>query len=440
MDRQGVGGRLFLLPQMLEEACIAKQVARSPKCPDVIVTTYTLGGAAWMAQGAEEKRQLEQKREAKLTLAQSVVGKVKPFCKFRDSPLESIADPSLVDSSTKFLGGSFRQMRSEPRLAKVFEESDRSCFCSDDDGAYLEVDLGASCRVTYVSMQGRFPPIDHVDRASGTRVVNEASKMFRNWVTSYDLSFRVVGGHDWITLGRFKGNDDMMTEVAHELASVATSTPECRYLRFKPVAYHGQPAFRVGIYGYRLDKKALQKRSEVHSEEVVEYTICSMKPDVNMRRVHCSYGGCRFGCAKCSKRRGLCKADPESAPGARRKRLVAGMVQEVRTLGAGFRGDIPEDDDEDEVAAAPVKAKPQKTPGADGAAAAAGATADAAADGAASFAPPPRPTLARRRSFSDPDLGASRPPSSSGDGSYAMVEHEALDAVMQWDADDWVLM
>merc|ERR1719433_1570929 len=126
--------------------------------------------------------------------------------------------------------------------------------------------------VTYVSTQGRFPPILNTDTATGLRIVKQGEPEFANWVTKYELSYRLQGSHHWVVLtDPFKGNEDMTTEVAHMISEGGRSKGgvNCRYLRFRPLAYNGQPAMRVGVYGRRLGKEAEVTRTLPEDEETV---------------------------------------------------------------------------------------------------------------------------------------------------------------------------
>merc|ERR550525_1688377 len=95
-----------------------------------------------------------------------------------------------------------------------------------------------------------------------------------NWVESYQVSYRTVSGHEWIPLGDFKGNSDMMTEVAHSISPLtpAGGPLECRYLRFRPLTYHRKAAMRVGVYGHRPGRGGSGRKdaaAAAHGENVV---------------------------------------------------------------------------------------------------------------------------------------------------------------------------
>merc|ERR1712087_314067 len=102
----------------------------------------------------------------------------------------------------------------------------------------------------------------------------------------------------------------MTTEVAHalEVAKSPKTGLYCRFLRFRPLAYNGRPAMRVGVYGTGLDKVDSGKDGVVQTERMIEYSVCHIRNEVNMRRV---FGCCAYGCQKCSKYRGICKRPNE---------------------------------------------------------------------------------------------------------------------------------
>jgi len=353
----GAGGGMFWLPELLENECIGKSTQRDRTCPDVIVTTYSVKGVGWMAPGEEEKSQLEQKRIAKLTLASRESKKgLHVFCRLSDTPLDKITHPSLLDCNAKLSAPSAQltaTLGCDPRNARVFAEDCRSCWCSEvgysinakgysevDSGTErdaLEIDLGVTCSVMFISTQGRFPPISHTDKGTGMRVIHEGSPYFMNWVEKYELSYRANSGRAWITLGEFKGNRDMTTEVAHDVSQLVSGGLECRYLRFRPLTYHGRPAMRVGVYGQRPGpgKESPSQKGAVRGEGggIVQYSISHVKKDANLRRAPVGRGSCRLGCACCSKYRGICSV---SGPilGVRRKQFKEGCAEEARQVSA----------------------------------------------------------------------------------------------------------
>lgn len=412
-------GLALQLPEMLDQLCITKSTKRDKCSHDVVITTYVLQGVDWMAPNQEERALLEKRRNARLTLLaeNASSGRSRPLCKLPDAPLEKIADPSLLDINSR-LSAPRHDVRCGPHFARVFSEDVANCFLPSEgvvehsarsDIGFLQVDLGATCQVTFVSTQGRFPPIQGTDKETRSRIVQEGHLAYNNWVMSYEISYRSASGHDWVSLGEFKGNSDMNTEVAHEMTSLT-----CRFLRFRPLQYHGQPAMRVGVYGKRTDMEGLRRKHMPESDEVVQYSIHRMKENANTRRVLVGCGLCRYGCAKCNKTRGPCALSLESGPKSRRMRLRAGVVQEVRVLASddASRGLLVVDEDAEEAAPASI--------------------------GTEAAAPPtgPRaPVLARQRSLSDPNLSSA--PSCS---SWTLGESvEVVQDIGQFDENEWLI-
>jgi len=407
------GGHWFRLPELLDEACISKKTRRDKACPDVIITAYRVAGVAWKPPNEEERRRLEQLREARLSLAQPDGRRL--FCRLRDEPLERILEPTLLDGRTKLAAFGRLHLPCKPEKARVLQQDELSCWCpeGDDPDAFLEVDLGATCQVTWVSTQGRFPPVAHTDEETGMRAIREGTPLLRNWVTSYELSCRTDSGREWAVLGTFKGNSDMTTEVAHELERAEKASLQCRYLRFRPLTYEGLPAMRVGVYGVRQAGKIPPAPKD--GDDVVEYSICRMKEEANLRRVPRGCGHCRYGCAKCSKYRGICKQQDVNAR-QRRMRIRSGVVEEFRRL------------DVDAVAAEALFQVEEE------------AEAEAVVLGGSSLVVPgpSRPLLALscQRSLSDAPLSVAT--SSSVGDSYVHVED--LDSFAPLGSDDWLVL
>mmetsp|Transcript_66720 Transcript_66720/g.169090 ORF Transcript_66720/g.169090 Transcript_66720/m.169090 type:complete len:500 (-) Transcript_66720:266-1765(-) len=409
-------GLALQLPELLEQLCVRKSTKRSIGALDVVITTYVLEGVDWMAPSQEERRLLEQRRDARLVLLTEnrSSGRAHPLCSLPGAPLEKISDPSVLDIHSR-LSARGNDFRCAPHLARVFAEDVASCFFPSEDvvdqiarsdTCLLEVDLGANCQVTFISTQGRFPPIQGTDKETGSRIVQEGHPAYNNWVLSYELSCRAASGRHWVSLGEFKGNSDMNTEVAHEMAVLT-----CRYLRFRPLQYNGQPAMRVGVYGKRLDMEGLRRRPE--SEEMVQYSIHRIKENVNTRRVPIGGSGqCRYGCAACSKNRGICALDPVGGPKSRRLRLRAGVVQEVRGLASDVatHGQFAIDEDEEEAACAGTEV-----------------VADGASPGALSA-----PRFARQWSHSDLNF-------SSAESSSSGTLGESIEVVVGTDENEWLV-
>lgn len=349
------GGHWFKLPLLLEEECVSKSTTRDRDCGNVIVTTYSLKGVAWMAPSEEERRKLLQRREGRLTLARGDGQGV--FCRFVDSPSEEIPDKSLLDCHARLVA-SAAEGPCIPQQAKALQEDYTSCWCAPVSygknawDAHLEVDLGADCRVTWVSTQGRFPPISGTDRDTGIRTIHEGHPAFRNWVKSYELSFRTESGQ-WVSLGEFKGNSDMVTEVPHKLLPVNQEPLRCRYLRFRPLRFEGLPGMRVGVYGERLDASAPAHgdagEEAALSQSLLQYSICKVKEQANLRRAQVGWGLCRMGCGRCSGAGGCTRLGQRDW--SKIMRLRQGELEEVRRLGGARKASscLLEDDADDDL-------------------------------------------------------------------------------------------
>jgi len=325
------GSYWFRLSELLEAESISKTTQRGKDYSGVIISTYSMRGVSWMTPNDEQTRKLEQRRQVKTTLVHADGRRV--HSKFCESPLESILEPTLLDGAK--LSAELVQKGCVPKKAMVFQENCDNCWCGPltncskrSASSFLEVDLGANCRVTHVSTQGRFPPIRRT-LESGMRVLAEDSPKFMNWVTSYELSYRVQSGKEWIAVGELKGNTDMTTEVAHEL-QMSIGALQCRYLRFRPLTYHKCPAMRIGVYGEKLGVQ--NHRDEAAMEHIIKYSVCHVKEHANLRRVPLGCGMCRYGCAKCSKKRGYCKVVSKQDHVRRRMRGQQGMLEEVCNL------------------------------------------------------------------------------------------------------------
>ncbi|XP_068694508.1 uncharacterized protein [Montipora foliosa] len=102
----------------------------------------------------------------------------------------------------------------------------------NDANQWLQIDLGVYSRVTRVASQGRH---DHPQ-----------------WVTKYKLQYSNDGNtfFYYVEAGQtahkeFPGNKDQHTVVFHELRPTVTA----RFIRFRPVKWHGHISMRVEIYG-----------------------------------------------------------------------------------------------------------------------------------------------------------------------------------------------
>ena len=124
--------------------------------------------------------------------------------------------------------------------------------------AYLDIDLGHTCKIEAFSSQGRFPytrqyphtwqdldtrsfhvedrPMwDRNERYTGPfwrRACTSEDDLFGRhhpsivdavqprWVTRYELLCRAEGGRAWVSLGVFDGNKDATSEVCHSLKAI----------------------------------------------------------------------------------------------------------------------------------------------------------------------------------------------------------------------------
>jgi hypothetical protein len=202
-------------------------------------------------------------------------------------------------------------------------------------GAWLQVDLGADCRVTHVSTRGRFPitelfPDSGRERSADWKQCVRLCDVVRvgepgiEWVNKFRLSARSEGGRKWYVVGTFGGNTDSTTEVAHNLVALVGGRGDdgglvCRYLRFEPLEFHGRPCLRVGVYG-SAQGCALASEEEApepahpdaNAEHVVTYVVSggSLKSGLLFAKAHANASGSQ------SARGGLSTDD-----GARQRQL-----------------------------------------------------------------------------------------------------------------------
>ena len=108
----------------------------------------------------------------------------------------------------------------------------------------------------------------------------------------YELLWRADGGREWHSLGRFKGNGDATTEVAHSLSSMRGGGLRARYLRVLPTAVEGGGAMRIGVYG--IPTEAVRARTGNAGSAggggaeatVVTYTLVTPPATLNPRYSH----------------------------------------------------------------------------------------------------------------------------------------------------------
>lgn len=149
--------------------------------------------------------------------------------------------------------------------------------CVEDEGDFLEVDLGGECVVHGVGTRGLFPThfwyptAEVIEKEMGLRVneyrggvqavVREDSPM--GWVKKYELLYRTDRGTEWISLGIFDGNTNYHEEAVTSMMPFAfpgISGIRVRYLRFRPLSkeqegYYLKKALRVAIYGHPVSCK-----------------------------------------------------------------------------------------------------------------------------------------------------------------------------------------
>lgn len=122
------------------------------------------------------------------------------------------------------------------------------------------------------------------------------------WVSKYEIRYRLDGGRQWHLLGLYKGNDDATSEVAHDVRGL-----RARYLRIVPLEAVGMGAMRVGVYGHTAATAAAAdalggggEGGDGEAPEPIAYTLRTCPPSVNTRWTHCERYTYRGG----SRRRG----------------------------------------------------------------------------------------------------------------------------------------
>ncbi|XP_020611444.1 EGF-like repeat and discoidin I-like domain-containing protein 3 [Orbicella faveolata] len=129
----------------------------------------------------------------------------------------------------------------------------------NDANQWLQVDLGSEyCKVTRVATQGR--------------------NNYEQWVTKYKLQYSNDGVHfqyyrerEQTANKNFVGNLDQDTVVSHDL----NPPIKARYIRFRPVAWHGHISMRVELYGCKV-LKTLTERNNFQSIK----KLCTAKPQI----------------------------------------------------------------------------------------------------------------------------------------------------------------
>mmetsp|Transcript_89501 Transcript_89501/g.286847 ORF Transcript_89501/g.286847 Transcript_89501/m.286847 type:complete len:585 (-) Transcript_89501:178-1932(-) len=304
------------LCEELEKLCVNSTLSRHPKHPDFALRTFELPVVG--IRGGPDLKKKEDKTQLFMPSARPTPDEVpKPFVTLASGPPEEIIEQTLLQRAKFSWNGcaelpkkettSLREGGVRPRnvAMRYSDHSSREefldCWIQDGHESYLEVDLGGTCNVTYVSTAGRYPPTEtypspallglwettHGTRGSGEtwKVVKPDVAGWQQWVTKYQLQARLDGGRTWDTIGTLKGNCDMTTEHAHDLRDFCHN-PEglkCRYLRFLPQGNNGKPAMRIGVYGVSLDtRRGSAKKPE--EEERIRYIIPVPLTNRNRRR------------------------------------------------------------------------------------------------------------------------------------------------------------
>jgi len=158
------------------------------------------------------------------------------------------------------------------RMATVRSFGSKSFWCptrQNDDGDFIEIDLGGDHFVEAVSTRGRVlrRNSDHeVDRSASHC---EFVRKYRVKIRGDAVGRNGEGDDGWLDVGVFAGNTDSETEVANTLG-FANQTKRgviCRRIRLFPLSiaeggYHGAKAMRVGVYGHSLRTAEPRTRTE----------------------------------------------------------------------------------------------------------------------------------------------------------------------------------
>ena len=112
------------------------------------------------------------------------------------------------------------------------------------------------------------------------------------WVSRYEVHYRVEGGRRWHVLGAFHGNVDATSEVAHDVRGL-----RARFLRIVPLEAQGLGALRVGVYGQSAAPAAAASFGVVHAvagndgaeeaPEPIRYTLRRLGERLNTRYSYC---------------------------------------------------------------------------------------------------------------------------------------------------------
>lgn len=160
------------------------------------------------------------------------------------------------------------------------------------------------------------------------------------WVSKYEIRYRVDGGRHWHLLGVYKGNCDATSEVAHDVRGL-----RARYLRIVPLEAEGMGALRVGVYGHTATDAFAPESGGVGDAEAPEpiaYCLRTCPPSLNTRWTHCAKHTYRGG----SRRDSWCRRNGLTVRGERLEpRLLA--LHERDEFDLGLDDDAWNDDDGD---------------------------------------------------------------------------------------------
>eukprot|EP00419_Tripos_fusus_P050545 CAMPEP_0172828332 /NCGR_PEP_ID=MMETSP1075-20121228/20768_1 /TAXON_ID=2916 /ORGANISM="Ceratium fusus, Strain PA161109" /LENGTH=583 /DNA_ID=CAMNT_0013670313 /DNA_START=64 /DNA_END=1815 /DNA_ORIENTATION=- len=306
------------LCEELQQLCVSSSIHRHPQNPDFAVRVFELPVVGHRL--GQEIIKAETQVQLYTPPVRKCPGAVPPiFATIMNSPPEHVLEKTLLQRAKLNWKGcaelptkkSGRSCGVRPRNAAIryFTDATRQqvfsshldCWIQDVPESYLEVDLGADCHVTYVSTAGRFPPTERYPSLELQRewaeetgkdrvneqwtVVKPGAPGYEQWVTHYELFARCNGGRAWETMGSFKGNVDMITEVAHDLRRICHNPDglKCRYLRFLPQSFHGKAAMRIGVYGVGFEKEPTAVKTSMQ-EERVRYLVPVPLTNRNGRR------------------------------------------------------------------------------------------------------------------------------------------------------------
>lgn len=168
----------------------------------------------------------------------------------------------------------------------------------EKDFLYTEVDFGKDVSITHLSMMGRslntgrFPVFEEakeygLDHKYQLIFVVERDAQY---VTKFEVQYRVHSSKKWISAGDFTGNNDRLTEhrIQFETPIVA------QFFRIIPITYNGSPSMNFQFF----TSVPVEEKDTADAQETVTYSL------INPSEQHYLLGGAgRYGC-NCS----ACKA------------------------------------------------------------------------------------------------------------------------------------